>query len=70
MKKVICDEAEMAKFIDVSPRKLRDLAERKIAIRVAPGRYDREQSIRNYVHHLRCVCAAVEDGLPGDSYTE
>jgi len=41
MKKVICGEAEMAEFIDVSERKLRDLVVKKIAVRVAPGRYDK-----------------------------
>jgi hypothetical protein len=68
MKKVICGEAEMAEFIDVSERKLRDLVVKKIAVRVAPGRYDKLET--TYVHHLRCVAAAVQDGLPGDSYTE
>ena len=70
MKKVICGEAEMAEFIDVSERKLRDLVVKKIAVRVAPGRYDKLETTRNYVHHLRCVAAAVQDGLPGNSYTE
>ena len=66
----IVGEAELAELLDVSERQLRDLAARKIAVRVGRGRYDKLQSTRNYIHHLRCVAAACEDGLSGNSYVD
>jgi hypothetical protein len=64
------NEIDMAWWLDVSPRQLRSLAERKIATRSGRGEYDVERTVRDYVHHLRCVAAAVQDGLPGDSYVD
>lgn len=63
-------EIDMAYWLDVSPRQLRSLAERRIAIRSGRGEYDVVSTVSNYVHHLRSVAAAVQDGLPGDSYVD
>jgi phage terminase Nu1 subunit (DNA packaging protein) len=66
----VLTEIEMAALIDVSPRQLRSLAERRVAVRCGRGEYDADRTVRDYIHHLRAVAAAVEDGLPGDSYID
>jgi phage terminase Nu1 subunit (DNA packaging protein) len=70
MIKRVLSEIEMAEFIDVSPRQLRSLAERRIAIRANRGEYDVIRTTSNYIDHLRRVAAAREDGLPGGAYLD
>ena len=44
---------ELAAEAGISPQVARELARRKIFIRVAPGRFDREASMSGYLEHLR-----------------
>jgi phage terminase Nu1 subunit (DNA packaging protein) len=44
---------ELAAEAGISPQVARELARRKIFIRVAPGRFDREASMAGYLSHLR-----------------
>jgi terminase small subunit / prophage DNA-packing protein len=53
MEKNLITGTELARRLDLSARRLRELAQKKIAVRASLGRYDAEKSTINYIRHLR-----------------
>ena len=43
----------LANLLSVTDRRIRDLAQEEILVRVKRGRYDLAQSIKNYILHLK-----------------
>lgn len=50
---VTVSSAVMASLLSVTDRRIRDLAQEGILVRVKRGRYDLAQSIKNYILHLK-----------------
>ena len=47
------DAATVARWLNCSPRMVRQYAEEELAVRTGPGRFDLERSVGNVVLHLR-----------------
>jgi phage terminase Nu1 subunit (DNA packaging protein) len=47
------DAATVARWLNCSPRQVREYAEEGLVVRVGPGRFDLERSVGNVVLHLR-----------------
>lgn len=57
--------SDFAALLNISPRAVRDLAERGLLVKAAAGRYETLGSLRTYIDHLRRQAAgrATETGL-------
>jgi phage terminase Nu1 subunit (DNA packaging protein) len=52
------DAATVARWLNCSPRMVRQYAEEGLAVRTRPGRFDLERSVGNVVLHLRELAAS------------